>query len=159
MNPLLQGSRGLGRLAWLSPIIVRLIVGMLMLAHGIDKLRGGTSGIEGFGDFLSSKGFPAGVAFAWLVTMLELVGGAMLIAGLLSRLVASLMTIELIVAITIATGPNGLISGDAGVGYERDLAYIMGFLAIVILGPGRRPSLDHLFGLEEAKPALIPTSR
>jgi putative oxidoreductase len=153
--PALLAARQLGRLAWLTPVVVRVIVGFMMFAHGVDKLSGGAAGIAGFGEFLSSAGLPAGLLLAWFVTLLELVGGAMLILGLLSRVIAGLMTVELLVAIALVSGANGLISGEQGVGYERDLAYIAGFLVILLLGPGR-PSLDHLLGFEEARPALIP---
>jgi putative oxidoreductase len=153
--PALLVARQLGRLAGLTPVVVRVIVGFMMFAHGVDKLSGGAAGIAGFGEFLSSAGLPAGLLLAWFVTLLELVGGAMLILGLLSRVIAGLMTVELLVAIALVTGANGLISGEQGVGYERDLAYIAGFLVVLLLGPGR-PSLDHLLGFEEAKPALIP---
>lgn len=147
MNPYAQTAQWISRQAWLAPIVVRVIVGFLMLAHGIDKVSGGTSGIAGFGEFLTSAGFPAGVAWAWLVTLLELVGGAMLILGLMARPIAVLMTVELLVAITIATGGNGLISGEQGVGFERDLTYIMGFLVVILAGPGRF-SLDRLLRIE-----------
>jgi putative oxidoreductase len=153
--PALLVARQLGRLAGLTPVVVRVIVGFMMFAHGVDKLSGGAAGIAGFGEFLSSAGLPAGLLLAWFVTLLELVGGAMLILGLLSRVIAGLMTVELLVAIALVTGANGLISGEQGVGYERDLAYIAGFLVVLLLGPGR-PSLDHLLGFEEARPALIP---
>jgi putative oxidoreductase len=152
--PVLLVARQLGRLAGLAPVVVRVIVGFLMFAHGVDKLSGGVAGIAGFGEFLSSAGLPAGLLLAWFVTLLELVGGAMLILGLLSRVIAALMTVELLVAIALVTGQVGLISGEQGVGYERDLAYIAGFLVVLLLGPGR-PSLDHLLGFEEARPALI----
>jgi putative oxidoreductase len=155
MNVILQLGRQLGRLAGFAPVVVRVIVGFLMFAHGVDKLSGGAAGIAGFGEFLSSAGLPAGLLLAWFVTLLELVGGAMLILGLLSRVIAGLMTVELLVAIALVTGQAGLISGDQGVGYERDLAYIAGFLVVFLLGPGR-PSLDPLLGFEEARPALIP---
>ena len=153
--PVLLVARLLGRLAGLTPVVVRVIVGFMMFAHGVDKLSGGAAGIAGFGEFLSSAGLPAGLLLAWFVTFLELVGGAMLILGLLSRVIAGLMTVELLVAITLVTGARGLISGEEGVGFERDLAYIAGFLVVLLLGPGR-PSLDHLLGFEEARPALIP---
>jgi putative oxidoreductase len=91
---------------------------------------------------------------AWFVTLLELIGGAMLILGLLSRVIAGLLIVELLVAIALVTGQAGLIA-EEGVGYERDLAYIAGFLVVLLLGPGR-PSLDHLLRFEEARPALIP---
>jgi putative oxidoreductase len=153
--PLLQLARRLGRLAGFTPVIVRVIVGFMMFAHGLDKLSGGVAGIAGFGEFLSSAGLPAGLLLAWFVTLLELVGGAMLILGLLSRVIAGLMTVELLVAIALVTGANGLISGDQGVGFERDLAYIAGFIVVLLLGPGW-PSVDHAFGLEEARPVFIP---
>jgi putative oxidoreductase len=153
--PVLLVARQLGRLAGLTPVVVRVIVGFMMLAHGVDKLSGGVAGIAGFGEFLSSAGLPAGLLLAWFVTLLELVGGAMLILGLLSRVIAGLLIVELLVAIALVTGQVGLISGEQGVGYERDLAYIAGFLVVLLLGPGR-PSLDHLLGFEEARPALIP---
>jgi putative oxidoreductase len=152
---ILRIAQQLGRLAVLTPVIVRVIVGFMMFAHGVDKLSGGVAGIAGFGEFLSSAGLPAGLLLAWFVTLLELVGGVMLIVGLLSRVIAGLMTVELLVAIALVTGQAGLISGDQGVGYERDLAYIAGFLVVLLLGPGR-PSLDHLLGFEEARPTLIP---
>ena len=152
---ILRLAQQLGRLAVLTPVVVRVIVGFMMFAHGVDKLSGGVAGIAGFGEFLSSAGLPAGLLLAWFVTLLELIGGVMLILGLLSRVIAGLMTVELLVAIALVTGQAGLISGDQGVGYERDLAYIAGFLVVLLLGPGR-PSLDHLLGFEEARSALIP---
>jgi putative oxidoreductase len=153
-STILRLAQQLGRLAGLTPVVVRVIVGFMMFAHGVDKLSGGVAGIAGFGEFLSSAGLPAGLLLAWFVTLLELVGGVMLILGLLSRVIAALMTIELLVAIALVTGQAGLIA-EEGVGYERDLAYIAGFLVVLLLGPGR-PSLDHVLGFEEARPALIP---
>jgi putative oxidoreductase len=147
-------NRALGRLAAATPVIVRLVVGGMMLAHGLDKF---TSGPANFGQFLEQQvSLPAGVALAWLVTFLELIGGALLIVGFLSRLVALLMTIELICAIALVTWPSGLIATQ-GVGYERDLAYIAGFIVVMLLGPGR-PSLDHALGLEEGVPTLATRS-
>jgi putative oxidoreductase len=143
-------NRAFGRLAGAAPVLIRLIVGAMMLVHGLDKFN---SGPANFGQFLTDQvGLPAGGILAWLVTLLELVGGGMLIVGLLSRLVALLMTIELIGAIAFVSGANGLIATE-GVGFERDLAYIAGFLAVLLLGPGK-PSLDHAFGLEEGAPTL-----
>jgi putative oxidoreductase len=145
-------NRALGRLAAATPVIVRLIVGGMMIAHGLDKWANGPAT---FGQFLEQLGVPAPMQLGWAVTLLELVGGAMLIVGLLSRLVALLMTIELGFAIALVTYARGLIAADT-TGYERDLAYIAGFIVILLLGPGK-PSLDHAFRLEEGVPTL--TSR
>ncbi|MDQ3767426.1 MAG: DoxX family protein, partial [Actinomycetota bacterium] len=90
----------------------------------------------------------------WAVTMLELVGGALLVLGLFSRVVAALLIANLIGAIIYVSGEVGLIAAE-GVGYERDLAYIASFIGVMLLGPGR-PSLDHAFGIEKHIPALVP---
>jgi putative oxidoreductase len=135
----------LGRWAGITPVVVRLIIGGMMFVHGLEKLAAGPAG---FGEFLGGLGLPAPLALAWAVTLLELVGGAMLIVGLLTRVVAGLMVLELIGAIVLVTGGRGLIGAEA-VGYERDLAYIAGLLVMVLLGPGR-PSVDHAAGLERA---------
>jgi putative oxidoreductase len=143
-----------GTVARTAPVFVRVVFGAMMTAHGWDKIQGDPTA---FGEFLGSElGLPAGVALGWLVTLLEFGGGLMLIVGFLSRPVAFLMAVELIGAIYFVTWSNGLI-GEEGVGFERDLAYISGFLVVMLLGPGR-PSVDHVIGLEESVPAAVPAT-
>lgn len=135
------------RLAPAAPVLLRLIFGGMMLAHGLQKFQAGP---PQFARFLDSLGLPAAMPLAWVVTLLELGGGALLIVGLFSRAVAALLAVELALAIYLVTFDAGLIAAPGeGPGWERDLAYIGGFLAIVMLGPGR-PSLDHLLGIEDA---------
>jgi putative oxidoreductase len=129
------------------PVIARVTVGAMMFFHGLSKLN---NGVSGFAEGLARKGVPLELVAAWGVTLLELVGGLMLVVGLLARVIAALMTVELIFAIILFTGARGLI-GEGGVGYERDLAYIVGLLVVVLLGPGR-PSLDHVLRLERVSP-------
>jgi putative oxidoreductase len=143
----------LGRLAGAVPVAVRVIIGGMMFFHGVDKLDRGPAG---FGDFLASEGVPLGEPMGWVVSLLELVGGLMLVIGLLSRPVALVLAVELVFAIIIVSAANGLI-GEDGVGYERDLAYIAGFITVALLGPGR-PSADHALGLEHATPVLADAS-
>lgn len=142
-----------GRFAGSVPVIVRVIIGALLFMHGLDKLSAGPAG---FAQFLGGElGLPAAPLLAWLVTLLELVGGAMLVVGLATRLIALLATLELLAAIALVTGALGVIAAPGqGVGYERDLAYIAGLLTVLLLGPGR-PSLDHLLGLETEAPELV----
>jgi putative oxidoreductase len=141
-----------GRIASATPVIVRVVIGFMMTAHGWDKIQGGPTA---FGEFLGSElGLPAGVALGWLVTFLEFGGGLMLIIGLFSRVVASFMAVELIGAIALVTWENGLI-GEEGVGFERDLAYISAFVVVMLLGPGK-PSVDHALGLETSIPETVP---
>ncbi|MFN2556736.1 MAG: DoxX family protein, partial [Nitriliruptorales bacterium] len=94
--------RAVGRFAGLTPVVVRLIIGVMMFAHGLDKLSDGSAG---FGQFLGTRlGLPAPLLLGWAVTVLELVGGAMLVLGLVARVVAALMTLELLGAIVLVTG-------------------------------------------------------
>ena len=68
--------------------------------------------------------------------------------GLLSRLAALALTIDLVVAIFLVKINVGLIAPQGGgAGAELDLALIAGFLAILLAGPGRL-SLDYLVGIE-----------
>src|SRR5215217_6769710 len=87
-----------------------------------------------------------------------LIGGILLIIGLLSRLAALLLTIDLVVAILLVKINIGLLSppDGSGVGTELDLALIAGFLVVLLAGPGRL-SVDQALGyagdlVEEAPP-------
>ena len=136
----------LNRLAGLAPLVVRVIVGVIMAAHGWQKLAGGPAN---FGGFLAQLGVPLPTLMAWVVTLVELVGGVLLIVGLLSRLAALLLTIDLVVAILLVKVNVGLIAPpQQGAGAELDLALIAGFLVILFAGPGS-VSLDRALGIEE----------
>jgi len=124
-----------------------------MLPHGWQKLSAGPAN---FGErALVGLGVPLPVFIAYVVTFVELIGGLLLIVGLLSRLAALLLTIDLAVAFLFVHLPQGF--GEAT---QLDLSLVAGFLAIVLGGPGRF-SLDHaLFGHErEAVVAERTTSR
>jgi putative oxidoreductase len=87
----------------------------------------------------------------YVVTLVELVGGILLIVGLFSRLAALLLTIDLVVAILLVKVNVGLIAPpQQGAGAELDLALIAGFLVILFAGPGSL-SLDRTLGIEEAR--------
>ena len=143
------------RLAGLAPLVVRLIVGSIMAAHGLQKL---VQGPAGFGEVLASLGVPLPAIMAYVDTFVELAGGILLILGLLSRLAAALLTINLAVAISLVKVNVGLIAPpQSGAGAELDLALIAGLLVVLLMGPGRI-SLDYLFGVErgdlrDARPA------
>ncbi len=135
----------LARLASLAPLAVRVIVGIIMFAHGLQKLTGGPGN---FGQGLAGMGVPLPVLMAYVVTLVELIGGILLIAGLLSRLAALLLTIDLVVAILLVKVTTGLIAPQgSGAGAELDLALIAGLLVILLAGPGKL-SLDYALGLD-----------
>lgn len=60
-------------------IIIRVVLAVLLLIHGVTRLRLGTVG--GFGEFLAGNGIPFGVAVAWFVTLFELTASLLMAAG------------------------------------------------------------------------------
>ena len=126
-------------------LVLRVIVGVLIALHGLQKLTG--PGPAGFGRMtLDSLGVPAPVVMGYVVTFVELVGGVLLILGLLTRLAALVLAIDLIVAIILVKTKVGLIASSAA-GAELDLAYVAAFVALLLMGPGKA-SLDRLIGLD-----------
>lgn len=85
--------------------LLRVSVASVFVVHGVVRCVNGTVG--GFGEYLSGSGFPAGVALAWTLTLVEILGGTALAAGLLVR------PLCLWFAIQIATG-IAMIHGRAG---------------------------------------------
>ena len=141
------GLLPVARFAGLVPLFVRVIVGTIMTAHGWQKLT--QMGPAGFGQVLGQMGVPLPGLMGFVVTFVELVGGILLIVGLLSRLAALLLTINLTVAILLVKVNVGLIApSDAlGVGAELDLSLIAGLLVILLADPGKL-SLDYALGIE-----------
>lgn len=139
--------------AGVAPLVARVIVGVIMAAHGLDKLLDGPAG---FAETLTGLGLPAPLVLAWVVTAIELGGGALLIVGALTRIAALLHIAVLVGAIALVKIDLGLIA-EQGVGAELDLALIAGLIVVALLGPGR-PSVDHAVGIEHTEPAATPTS-
>jgi putative oxidoreductase len=129
-----------------APLVVRVLVGVIMVAHGWQKLQAGPSS---FGQALAMLGVPFPILMAYVVTFVELIGGGLLIVGLLSRLAALLLTLDLVVAIILVKVNIGLLSppDGSGVGAELELALIAGLLVVVLAGPGRG-SVDQVLGYE-----------
>jgi len=62
---------------------LRIMIGIIMMAHGFQRLYYGTVGE--FGGWLNSKGFVIGTTLAWSITLFELIAGAVLAAGFFVR--------------------------------------------------------------------------
>jgi putative oxidoreductase len=132
------------RLSGYAPFAARVIVGAIMAAHGGQKLADGPSN---FGAVLGQLGVPLPTLTAYVVTFVELVGGVLLIVGMLSRLAALLLTVNLVAAISLVKVNVGLIAPpEAGAGAELDLALIAGFLVVLLAGPGKF-ALDGVLGM------------
>lgn len=139
--PFLHRGGDLGRLA------LRLVAGVVIAAHGWQKL---VNGIDGFAGFVASLGLPAPMVVAYTVTGLELVGGLLLAAGLLTRIHGLLLAAHMAGTTMLVKADVGLIGPqDApGVGAELDLVLLAAFAGVALLGPGAW-SLDHAIGIED----------
>lgn len=123
---------------------LRLIVGFGFVEHGYAKL---SRGADGFIAILHAIGMPFADLLGWATIVVEIAGGLLILAGAFIPITAAPMIVVLLVAIFTVHLPNGfssikLMSYDAAgahfgqPGYETDLLYIAGLLALCIGGPG-----------------------
>lgn len=119
--------------------ILRVVLGLIFAAHGLQKFQGGLSYTAGYFDSLGIPGF-----MAYIVAIIELVGGIALIVGLGTRIVGALLAIIMVVAIFTAKLSVGFIGADGLAGYEFDLA--LGAIALYFALAGASDySLDAKF--------------
>jgi putative oxidoreductase len=126
--------------------IMRIGVGLLFMQHGAQKLFGWFGGVGGQGqtvELFSQFG---------LAGVLEFFGGALIVLGLLTRLVAFLLSGEMLVAFLQAHMPQGGFPVENG--GELTLLYSAIFLYLVASGPGRL-SVDAALGWD-GPPAGTP---
>lgn len=97
--------------------ILRVVLGIIFAVHGYQKFQGGISFTA---DYFSSLGIPGFMAY--VVAVIELVGGAAIILGLGTRLFGALLTATMVVAIFTAKLSVGFIGENGLAGYELDLA-------------------------------------
>jgi putative oxidoreductase len=122
--------------------VLRIIVGIIFMAHGSQKLFGmfGGYGLEGTGQYMASLGLNPGYLMALLSGSAEFFGGLGLVVGLLARPAAVVLIVMLVIAILSVHIHNGLFMANNG--YEFALALLGGSIAVLIEGAGRL-SLDR----------------
>ncbi len=111
-------------------LVARVIVGIIFVAHGAQKLFGAFGG-SGLAGVVQSFG-PVG----YLVAIGEFFGGLGLIVGFLSRFSAASLIVIMLGAIAMVHGKNGFFLGEKP-GFEYNLALIGLLAPILIAGPGR----------------------
>lgn len=107
-------------------LTLRVTVGLVFAYHGWAKL----SGIESAAGFMSSVGLPGGTFWAWLVGLVEFVGGLALIVGLYTRLAAKFLAINILVALLLVHTKGTWIQA------ELPLVLFGGLLALSACGAG-----------------------
>ncbi|HEX2241470.1 MAG TPA: DoxX family protein [Actinomycetota bacterium] len=127
-------------------LVLRLVLGSVMIAHGAQKLFGwfGGYGIAGTGGWLASMGFRPARGQAVLVGLSEFGGGLLLALGLLTPLGAAAVIGVMIVAIATVHWTNGFFNTSGG--YEFNYLILGTALALALMGPGKL-SVDHALGL------------
>src|SRR5271163_4133835 len=119
---------------------LRLVLGVVFFAHGAQKLLGwfGGYGFEGTMGFLEHVGLPAPVAL--LVICTEFFGGLGLIVGLLTRIAALGIGVEMVGAIFLVHLQNGFFMNWSGTqkgeGFEYHLLAIAVAAALLLRGAG-----------------------
>lgn len=117
-------------------LIIRLVVGILFIGHGAQKLFGwfGGYGLKGTGGWLESIGLKPGVLMAFLAGAGELVGGVLFAAGVFTWAGAALITITMLVATFTVHLKNGLWNAQNG--FELNLVFIAVAIGVALIGPG-----------------------
>jgi len=133
-------DRALGladRLRWLPALAMRTAVGVTFIGTGWGKLHH----LDNLVTYFDTLGIPAAGVQAPMVATIELVGGALILAGLATRIAALLLTGVMAVAIYTAIWPaaDGVVSLLGTV----EVIYLASFLHLAANGAGAA-SLDRL---------------
>lgn len=126
-----------------AALALRIPVGLILSAHGAQKLFGwfGGGGLQGTAQWLTSIGLEPGLLMALLAGGAEFFGGLALIFGLLTRPAALAAAFTMLVAIFSVHISNGLFMANGG--YEFALSLLAASVALMFQGAGRL-SLDGL---------------
>ena len=124
-----------------SSLVLRVPVGIILTAHGAQKLFAwfGGYGLEGTGQWMESIGLAPGFLMALLAGSAEFFGGLALILGALTRPAALVSAFTMLVAIFSVHASNGLFMSNNG--YEFALSLLAITAALAIQGGGKL-SLD-----------------
>ena len=126
-------------------LLLRLVVGLLFVGHGAQKLFGwfGGGGPAGTAGFFSSLGYRWPTLMAVVAGLSELGGGLLFAAGLLTPLAALALGVVMLNAIATVVWPKGFLGG-----FEFEVTLLTVALAVVATGPGRL-SLDRAIGWDD----------
>ncbi|MEP6950322.1 MAG: DoxX family protein [Ginsengibacter sp.] len=129
----------------LPPLFLRLTIGFGFMAHGWAKF---SRGPEGLGKLLTQLHVPFPDVMAWVTTTIEIIGGLALFVGAFVGLAAIPLIFTMLVAMvtihihygyssikTVGLSSQGPLFGPPG--YEINLLYIAGLIALIFSGAGR----------------------
>jgi len=116
-----------------AKLLLRLLLGLLILLHGIAKIKGGVDPILGA---VGKTGLPE--ALGYLVYLGEVVAPILVIAGILTRLAALVIAVNMLVAVLLVhTGQVFTLASSGGWALELQASYLIVAVCIALLGAGR----------------------
>jgi putative oxidoreductase len=110
--------------------VLRIVIGVVFFMHGYQKLF--KMGFHGVAGMFGHLGIPLPMLFAVVVTLVEFVGGILLITGLATRVPATLLAIDMFVAILTVHLKKGFFNP----GVEFPLALLAGAICLALSGGG-----------------------
>jgi putative oxidoreductase len=132
----------------LGLLVLRIVVGLLFMGHGAQKLFGwfGGHGLEGTAGFFEQAiGLRPGRVHATGAGLAEFGGGLLLALGLLTPLAAAALIATMLVAVITVHWAKGVWTTEGG--YEYNAVLMAVAFAVTAVGPGNW-SLDHAFSLD-----------
>ena len=138
----------------LGLLILRLVVGLTMAAHGAQKLFGwwGGPGMAGWTQSVTKLRIRPAAPWAWIAAMSEFGGGLLLALGLLSPLGSLAIAGAMLVAVATVHWANGFWNGKRG--FEFNLTLLASVAALALTGPGTY-SLDQAIGIHLPEPLTL----
>src|SRR5881396_950424 len=129
-------------------LLARVIIGLLMAAHGTQKLFGwfGGYGLEKTGGFFEQLRFRPGRALAAAASLAEIASGLLVALGFLGPIGPALMISVMIVAMITVHWEHGLFASNNGI--EVPLLYIVAAITLTLTGYGRY-SVDAWLGIAD----------
>lgn len=130
-----MNNKDLNKYSDLALLLLRIGVGLTFVLAGWGKL----TGIEGVQQFFGNLGIPLAGIMAWVVAIIEFLGGLMVLFGAKARIPNLLLAIIMVVAL-FTTKLGGEFSAA-----RVELLLLMMTLALSILGSGKY-SVDSMIG-------------
>lgn len=118
-------------------LIIRLVIGLLFIGHGAQKIFGwfGGYGIKGTAGWFESIGMKPGVLMVLMAGLGEIAGGLLFASGLWTVVGAALIIATMLVSIAKVHGANGLWITKNG--YEYNLVLLVVALGVAFIGAGQ----------------------
>jgi putative oxidoreductase len=117
----------------LGRLLLRIVLGLCILLHGIAKIQGGVGGI---GQALTAHGLPAFLAYG--VYLGEVIAPLMVLIGFYARIGALVIAINMVFAIGLVhTAELFKLNAQGGWALELQGMYLATALALALMGPGR----------------------